>query len=141
MWGGRGRAAACSTAPLRWSRALPTIALIEALSAYAAADTTRLTFPEGTTAIAMAQKMEQAGLCTAEAFLDRGEQRRLQRVCLLAVCARGGARPLHEVRGLSVPDTYEFLNDGTVHDYVATFYARFDEVVTEEVYAALRPRG
>src|SRR5699024_10627138 len=45
-------------------------ALIEALSAYAAADTTRLTFPEGTTAIAMAQKMEQAGLCTAEAFLD-----------------------------------------------------------------------
>ena len=37
--------------------------LIQALSVYAAAETTRLTFPEGTTAIAIAQQMEQAGLC------------------------------------------------------------------------------
>ena len=35
--------------------------LIEALSEYAKAESVRLTFPEGTTAIAIAQKMEQAG--------------------------------------------------------------------------------
>ena len=39
--------------------------LIGALSAYAKAESVRLTFPEGTTALAMAQKMEEAGLCTA----------------------------------------------------------------------------
>ena len=43
--------------------------LIEVLSEYAKAESVRLTFPEGTTAIAMAQRMEDAGLCTAEEFL------------------------------------------------------------------------
>lgn len=43
--------------------------LIEVLSEYAKAESVRLTFPEGTTAIAMARKMEDAGLCTAEEFL------------------------------------------------------------------------
>lgn len=43
--------------------------IIEALSAYAKADSVRLTFPEGTTAIAIAKKMEDAGLCSAEDFL------------------------------------------------------------------------
>lgn len=38
--------------------------IIEALSAYAKADSVRLTFPEGTTAIAIAKKMEDAG-CAA----------------------------------------------------------------------------
>lgn len=42
--------------------------LITELSAYAKADSVRLTFPEGTTAIAIARKMEEAGLCTAEEF-------------------------------------------------------------------------
>ena len=52
--------------------------LIEMLSAYAQADSVRLTFPEGTTAIAMARKMEDAGLCTAEEFLKGGQHRRFQ---------------------------------------------------------------
>ena len=99
-------------------------ALIEALSAYAAAETTRLTFPEGTTAIAIAQKMEQAGLCTAEQYVPEDVPGRFMKC-----------------EGYLFPDTYEFLNDGTVHDYVATFYARFDEVVTEDVYAALEAEG
>ena len=43
--------------------------LIAALSVYAKADSVRLTFPEGTTAQAIAQKMEEAGLCSAEDFL------------------------------------------------------------------------
>ena len=42
--------------------------LITALSTYAKAETVRVTIPEGTTAIAIAQKMEAAGLCTAEEF-------------------------------------------------------------------------
>ena len=44
-------------------------AIIAVLSQYAKAETVRLTFPEGTTAIAIARKMEEAGLCSAEDFL------------------------------------------------------------------------
>ena len=43
-------------------------AIIAALSTYAKADTVRITIPEGTTAIAIARKMEEAGLCSAEDF-------------------------------------------------------------------------
>ena len=43
---------------------------MDALSQYAKAESVRLTFLEGTTAQAIAQKMEQAGLCTAQEFLD-----------------------------------------------------------------------
>ena len=48
----------------------PYVDLVDALSQYAKAESVRLTFPEGTTAQAIAQKMEQAGLCTAQEFLD-----------------------------------------------------------------------
>lgn len=116
-------------------------ALIEALSAYAAADTTRLTFPEGTTAIAMAQKMEQAGLCTAEAFLDEANNGDFSEFAFWQYVPEEAPGRFMKCEGYLFPDTYEFLNDGTVHDYVATFYARFDEVVTEEVYAALEAQG
>ena len=54
--------------------------LIAELSAYAKADSVRLTFPEGTTAIAIARKMEEAGLCTAETAYRSGH-RTLQRSC------------------------------------------------------------
>ena len=49
-------------------------ALITALSTYAKAETVRVTIPEGTTAIAIAQKMEAAGLCTAEDFLKEANE-------------------------------------------------------------------
>ena len=48
--------------------------LIASLSVYAAADSVRLTFPEGTTAIAIANQMEQAGLCSAKEFLEEANQ-------------------------------------------------------------------
>ena len=49
-------------------------ALIATLSQYAKAETVRVTIPEGTTAIAIAQKMEAAGLCTAEDFLKEANE-------------------------------------------------------------------
>ena len=49
-------------------------AIIAALSTYAKAETVRVTIPEGTTAIAIAQKMEAAGLCSAEDFLKEANE-------------------------------------------------------------------
>ncbi len=67
-------------------------AIIAALSQYAKAETVRVTIPEGTTAIAIAQKME-AGLCTAEEFLEGSQQGRFQCLHLLAVRPRRTRTP------------------------------------------------
>ena len=83
--------------------------LITELSAYAKADSVRLTFPEGTTAIAIAQKMEDAGLCTAEEFLEEA----------------------------NTGDFSEYTFWQYVPDYVATFYAHFDKQFTDEMYREL----
>ena len=118
-------------------------ALIDALSQYAAADTVTLTFPEGTPALGIAQAMEDAGLCSAEEFL---------------ACANGedgsdfsqydfwtripdNENRFMKCEGYLFPDTYEFLKDDTVHNYVATFYAQFDAQITEEMYAELEKQA
>ena len=116
-------------------------ALIEALSVYAAAETTRLTFPEGTTAIAMAQKMEQAGLCSAEDFLEEANNGDFSEFAFWQYVPEDVPGRFMKCEGYLFPDTYEFLNGGTVHDYVATFYARFDEMITPDIYAALDGQG
>ena len=43
--------------------------------------------------------------------------------------------------GYLFPETYEFLKDDTVHNYVATFYAQFDAQITEEMYAELEKQA
>ncbi len=117
--------------------------LIQALSVYAAAESTRLTFPEGTTAIAIAQQMEKAGLCTAEEFLTEANEGDFSEYRFWQYVPSGEEAPgrFMKCEGYLFPDTYEFLNDGTVHDYVATFYARFDQMITDEIYASLEEQG
>ena len=117
--------------------------LIQALSVYAAAETTRLTFPEGTTAIAIAQQMEQAGLCTAEEFLQEANEGDFSEFTFWQYLPTDQEAPdrFMKCEGYLFPDTYEFLNDGTVHDYVATFYARFDQMITPNIYEALEQQG
>ena len=117
--------------------------LIQALSVYAAAEATRLTFPEGTTAIAIAQQMEKAGLCTAEEFLTEANEGDFSEYRFWQYVPSDEEAPgrFMKCEGYLFPDTYEFLNDGTVHDYVATFYARFDQMITDEIYASLEEQG
>ena len=117
--------------------------LIQALSVYAAAESTRLTFPEGTTAIAIAQQMEKAGLCTAEEFLTEANEGDFSEYRFWQYVPSDEEAPgrFMKCEGYLFPDTYEFLNGGTVHDYVATFYARFDQMITDEIYASLEEQG
>ena len=117
--------------------------LIQALSVYAAAESTRLTFPEGTTAIAIAQQMEKAGLCTAEEFLTEANEGDFSEYRFWQYVPSDEEAPgrFMKCEGYLFPDTYEFLNDGTVHDYVTTFYARFDQMITDEIYASLEEQG
>ena len=114
--------------------------LITALSTYAKAETVRVTIPEGTTAIAIAQKMEAAGLCSAEDFLKEANEGDFSAYTFWQYVPDDADAPdrFMKCEGYLFPETYEFLKDDTVHNYVATFYAQFDAQITEEMYAALK---
>ena len=118
-------------------------ALISTLSQYAKAETVRVTIPEGTTAIAIAQKMEAAGLCTAEEFLKEANEGDFSAYTFWQYIPEDKDAPnrFMKCEGYLFPETYEFLKDDTVHNYVATFYAQFDAQITEEMYAALKEQG
>ena len=115
-------------------------ALISTLSQYAKAETVRVTIPEGTTAIAIAQKMEAAGLCTAEEFLKEANEGDFSAYTFWQYVPEDKDAPnrFMKCEGYLFPETYEFLKDDTVHNYVATFYAQFDAQFTAEMYAALK---
>ena len=118
-------------------------ALISTLSQYAKADTVRLTFPEGTTAIAIAQKMEDAGLCSAEDFLQEANTGDFSAYKFWQYVPDDAAAPnrFMKCEGYLFPDTYEFLKDDTVHNYVDTFYAQFDAQITDDMYKELDEQG
>ena len=114
-------------------------ALIEALSEYAKAESVRLTFPEGTTAIAIANMMEKAGLCTAEEFLEEANTGDFSEYKFWKYVPDDEDAPdrFLKCEGYLFPDTYEFLVEDTVHNYVATFYSHFDKRFTDEMYKEL----
>ena len=114
--------------------------LITALSTYAKAETVRVTIPEGTTAIAIAQKMEAAGLCSAEDFLQEANEGDFSEYTFWQYVPDDADAPdrFMKCEGYLFPETYEFLKDDTVHNYVATFYAQFDAQITDEMYAELK---
>ena len=117
--------------------------LIETLSEYAKADTVRLTFPEGTTALSIAQKMEDAGLCSAEDFLREANEGDFSAYKFWQYVPEDKDAPdrFMKCEGYLFPETYEFLKGDTVHNYVATFYAQFDAQITEEMYQKLEEQG
>ena len=103
----------------------------------------RVTIPEGTTAIAIAQKMESAGLCTAEEFLKEANEGDFSAYTFWQYVPEDKDAPnrFMKCEGYLFPETYEFLKNDTVHNYVATFYAQFDAQFTAEMYAALKKQG
>lgn len=107
--------------------------IIETLSVTTKKETITLTIPEGTTAYAIAQMMEEAGLCGAEEFL---------------ACANGedgsdfsnygfwneiedNEGRFMKCEGYLFPETYEFFVDDDVYNYVDTFYAEFESRIYE----------
>ena len=99
-------------------------AIIAVLSTYAKAETVRVTIPEGTTAIAIAQKMEAAGLCSAEDFLKEANEGDFSEYTFWQYVPDDADAPdrFMKCEGYLFPETYEFLKDDTVHNYVASCF-------------------
>lgn len=137
--GSQGAAAKLQYGEFTLASGMSYDAIIEALSEYAKAESVRLTFPEGTTAIAIARKMEDAGLCTAEEFLKEANTGDFSEYKFWQYVPDDKDAPdrFMKCEGYLFPDTYEFLVDDTVHNYVATFYAHFDKQFTDAMYKEL----
>ena len=114
-------------------------AIIAVLSQYAKAESVRVTIPEGTTAIAIARKMEEAGLCSAQDFLKEANEGDFSQFAFWQYLPEDEEAPdrFMKCEGYLFPETYEFLKGDTVHNYVATFYAQFDARITPEMYKEL----
>ena len=84
--------------------------------------------------------MESAGLCTAEEFLKEANEGDFSAYTFWQYVPEDKDAPdrFMKCEGYLFPETYEFLKDDTVHNYVATFYAQFDAQFTKEMYAALK---
>ena len=106
--------------------------IIETMSQYVKRDTVRVTFPEGITAQRFAQLMEEAGLCTAEEFLNVANEGDFSQYEFWNEIPEDPNRFM-KCEGYLFPDTYDFFADDTVYNYVDKLYAAFDAKVTPEM--------
>lgn len=106
--------------------------IIETMSQYVKKETVSVTFPEGITAQRFAQLMEEAGLCSAEEFLDVANNGDFSQYEFWNEIPEDPNRFM-KCEGYLFPDTYEFFVDDTVYNYVDKLYAEFDTKVTPEM--------
>ena len=87
--------------------------------------------------------MEEAGLCSAEDFLKEANEGDFSAYTFWQYVPEDKDAPdrFMKCEGYLFPETYEFLKDDTVHNYVATFYAQFDAQITDAMYAKLKEQG
>ncbi len=89
--------------------------------------TVTLTFPEGSTAVAIAQQLADNGLCTVEEFLacaDGTDGTDWSKYDFWAQIPDNPGRLL-KCEGYLFPNTYEFYTDEDVDYYVDVFYGEF----------------
>ena len=106
-------------------------------------DVVRLTFPEGTTALGIAQKMEEAGLCTAQEFLDCAngvDGSDFSQYSFWSEIPENSDRFM-KCEGYLFPDTYEFFQDDDVYNLVCTFYSEFENKVDQTLRQQLEEKG
>ena len=110
--------------------------IIQKLSETKKRETVWVTIPEGSTVFQFAKRIEEAGLCTAEEFLDEANNGDFSDI---AFWEKVDADPntFMKAEGYLFPDTYEFYVDETPHNIVSKLYKQFDKVITPEMYTRM----
>lgn len=103
-------------------------------------DTVRVTFPEGIPAVQFAQRMEEAGLCSAEEFLEVANTGDFSQ---FGFWSKREENPdqFMAAEGYLFPDTYDFFVGDSVYNMVAKIYGEFDSKMTDEMYAQIDAMG
>ncbi len=103
-------------------------------------ETVMVTFPEGITALSFAQRMEDAGLCTVEEFIDVANNGDFSHLTFW------NKRDIVDnvfmpCEGFLFPETYEFFVGDDVYNMVEKIYAEFDKRFTAEMYTQIEAMG
>lgn len=114
--------------------------LIELLKTEQKRDTVRVTFPEGIPAVQFAQRMEEAGLCTAEEFLQVANEGDFSQFKFWNLRDEN-PNQFMKCEGYLFPETYEFYQNDDVYNMVAKIYGEFDKRFTDEMYAKVEEMG
>lgn len=103
-------------------------------------DTVRVTFPEGIPAVQFARRMEEAGLCSAEEFLEVANTGDFSQ---FGFWSKREENPdqFMAAEGYLFPDTYDFFVGDSVYNMVAKIYGEFDSKMTDEMYAQIDAMG
>lgn len=114
--------------------------IIEKLSQKKPRATVRVTIPEGSTIFQFAKRIEEAGLCTAEEFIEEANNGDFSDI---PFWSKIDADPntFMKSEGYLFPDTYEFYADETPHNIVRKLYLQFDKEITPEMYARMDELG
>lgn len=103
-------------------------------------ESVRITIPEGTTLIKIAQIVQEAGFGTAQEFIDIVENTDWSEFRFYQYVEDSEYKPF-KMEGFLYPETYEFFPDATLYDIAHTMLAQFDSVINDEVYAQIENSG
>ncbi len=98
-----------------------------------AKDTVTVTFPEGITVYAAAQKLEEAGICSAEEFIFEFNSSAFGYEFEKYVSSAN--MKFYKYEGYLFPDTYQFYTDDSTYNIVRRIKQRTNEMLTAEVIA------
>lgn len=102
--------------------------------------TVRVTFPEGITVDEFGRRMEEAGLCTQQEFVEIANTGDFSQFDFWNY-VETDENCFMKAEGYLFPDTYEFYLDDEPYNMVATIYQNFDKKMTPELYALMEEKG
>lgn len=110
--------------------------IMELLQSGKVAADLKLTVPEGYTVKQIAAKAEEAGICTADEFINEVNNGTFDYDFLKDLPERE-----YRLEGYLFPDTYFLSESMTAHDVINAMLTRFDQMYTEEYQNAVASSG
>ena len=99
-------------------------------------ETVTITFPEGTTIVQFAKRIEEAGICTAQQFYDALENGDYTEFEFTKQVSDNRLKFM-KYEGFLYPDTYNFFKDETPENVVRKLFATFEKRITPEMYTRM----
>lgn len=118
---------------------LCSCSLIDRLKPAPAPETVRLTFPEGTTAIQAAQKLEEGGVCTKDEFIAAVNDASRENKFVQSI-KNPQERPFL-LEGYIYPDTYDFYVGEGAEKALGRFLSNTESKLTDEMYKKAEELG